>query len=80
MKLSEAVKCYEECFDPKNPKGKYGCLYENCPLYEDVKIENGSPDDKQCQLTWKIEGCTLMAQFEKWLKYKKPGIPYPEEV
>ena len=79
MKLSEAAKCYEECFGPDNAEGAGGCLYDNCPLHEDVQITSGSPDDEEGQITWRIEGCSVLSRFEDWLKDKTAGTPYPEE-
>lgn len=71
MKLSDAAKQYEACM--KNPAD--GCLCENCPLYKIVKIPTGEIHDETGQFTWQIQGCSLMAAFEKWLKNKKPGKP-----
>ena len=79
MKLSEAVKCYEECFDLDNSDGAGGCLYENCPLHEEVTVISGDPSDVDGQTTWKIGGCSLLSKVEEWLEDKTPGVPYPEE-
>lgn len=75
MKLSEAVKCYEECFGPDNSEGAGGCLYDNCPLHEEIEITTGSPHDEGGQITWRIEGCSLLTGLEAQLKDKKPGVP-----
>lgn len=73
MKLSEAIKHYEQCFGPENPS--QGCYYENCPLLDIVKVTSGDIHDEEGQITWKIQGCSLLAMFEGWLKRKKPGTP-----
>lgn len=80
MKLSEAVKCFEECMGPDNADGAGGCLYENCPLHEDVLITSGEISDEVGEITWRIEGCSLMGKWEDLLKDKKAGTPYPEEA
>jgi len=74
MKLLDAVKQYEECMN-----GDSGCLVENCPLHKEVKIVSGAPYDEYGSFVWKIGGCSLMGAFEKWLKSKRPGTPYPED-
>lgn len=78
MKLSEAAKCYEECFSEANNEGAGGCLYENCPLHEQIEITVGGPDDEYGQITWMAEGCSLLGKLEESLKDKIPGVPYPE--
>ncbi len=80
MKFSEAATRYEECFGQGNSDGGGGCLYEDCPLHKIVVITAGAPDDEQGEITWRVEGCTLMGQFEEWFKNKKPGTRYPEEA
>ena len=79
MKLSEAVKCYEECFGEDNSKGAGGCLYDNCPLHEEIEIAAGYPSEEGGQITWKIEGCSLLGRLEEQLKDRVSGVPYPEE-
>ncbi|MBA7694061.1 hypothetical protein ES703_102663 [subsurface metagenome] len=79
MKLSEAVKCYEECFGPANSDGNGGCLFENCPLLDDVEVNAGGTSEEEGQITWKIEGCSLLSKVEEWLKDKKVPQAYPEE-
>lgn len=79
MKLSDAAKRFEECFELDNLHGDGGCLYNNCPLHDNVEITSGAPYDEEGQIIWRIGGCTLMSNFEKWLKKKKPGTPYPKE-
>ncbi|GAG60459.1 unnamed protein product [marine sediment metagenome] len=79
MKLSEAVKCYEECFGDDNSEGAGGCLYDNCPLHEAIEITAGRPSDEGGQITWKIEGCSLLGSLEEQLKDKVPGVPFPED-
>ncbi len=69
MNLMEAVKQYEECM-----KGPGYCLMEPCPLHKKIKIDAGDVSDEKGELTWRVEGCTLMAMFERWLKNKKPGV------
>ena len=73
MKLSEAVKQYEECMNPPGP-----CLVKDCPLHKDMVLKIGDPSDEFGQMTWKIGGCSLMGRFEDFLKNKKPGEPYDE--
>ena len=73
MKLSEAAKCYEECFGEENSEGAGGCLYENCPLLEDVEITAGDISDDHGQITWRVEGCSLLGRLEEFLKDKTPG-------
>jgi hypothetical protein len=71
MKLSDAAKHYEECFGPENPD--FGCLYDNCPLHKNIRITAGVPYDEGGEIAWRIEGCSLMAKLERWLKGRKPG-------
>jgi len=75
MKLSDAVKQYEECMSQDA-----GCLVQNCPLHLTVSIASGEPYDETGQHIWKISGCSVMGAFERWLKYRKPGKRYPEEA
>jgi len=74
MKLSAAVKQYEECMENSGP-----CLVKNCPLYKSITISIGSPDDQFGEIKWKVEGCALVGLLEEWLKNKKPGEPYEDE-
>lgn len=71
MKLSDAAKQYEECM-----KEGGSCLVKNCPLQQEIPVKIGDKGDEFGQLTWRVEGCTLMGRFQDWLKKKKPGTPY----
>jgi hypothetical protein len=73
MRLSEAAKQYEECTKESGP-----CLVKDCPLSKEMTIKIGSLSEEFGQMTWKVEGCTLMGLFEDWLKNKKPGKPYED--
>lgn len=73
MKLSEATKCYEECFGPDNEYGAGGCLYENCPLLEEAEITAGDFSDEKGLITWRIEWCSLLGRLGELLKDKTPG-------
>jgi len=73
MKPSEAAKCFEECFGPDNANGAGGCLYDNCPLHEEIEIVVGDRSNETGQITWKIEGCSMLVAFEDQLKDKEAG-------
>lgn len=73
MKLSEAAKIYEECMKGTNLAPLKDC--SGCPLYKFMTLDFGEKHDAHGKLTWKIQGCSMMAFFEQWLKTKKPGQP-----
>jgi Zn-finger protein len=71
MKLSEAARYYEKCMKHLEESD---C--GSCPLYKVMTLELGDrPGDAHGKITWKIQGCSMMAYFETWLKSKKPGQP-----
>lgn len=73
MKLSEAIKQYEECMKDPGP-----CRVKNCPLHKEVILKMGGPSDDYGSITWKLGGCSLMGVFEDFLKNKRSGEPYDE--
>lgn len=75
MKLSEAVKQYEECMGKDNERG---CLVKDCPLNSRMRLTIGDSYDVTGGFIWTIGGCTVMSLFEDWLKNKKPGRPYED--
>ncbi|MCK9435725.1 MAG: hypothetical protein M0Q12_00790 [Synergistaceae bacterium] len=74
MKLSEAVKQYEECM--RNRTDTVDC--GTCPLFGMMRLDIGDPHDETGGITWTIQGCSIMGIFEKWLKNKKPGTALKE--
>lgn len=71
MKLSDVAKQFEECMEEGGP-----CLVKNCPLSQEITIKIGDKGDEFGQITWRVEGCSLMGRFQDWLKNKKPGELY----
>lgn len=67
MKISEAAKKYEKCME--HLANAPSC--DNCPLYRTMTIGIGEKSDEAGAITWKIQGCSLMAYLEKWLQKKK---------
>lgn len=64
MELLDAVRQWEVCMN--QPTRIYGCLFEDCPLNEEVIFETGNSVEGVS--TFRTTGCALMSRIGNLLR------------
>ena len=68
MALQEISKRFDKCMTDLTDPAR-DCA--DCPLLKDVVLHIGDSHDEHGGITWKIQGCSLMAILDKSLRRKR---------